>query len=128
MLIGLAQLAEDGILDRPVHDRPRHPSTDLGWTTIDRQGTVSQRSLGTTPLAGLVGAKLTGGLTYHRPTNRFYALSNDPGGQVTLHQIQLAGSSSSMFPIAPGVANGLTYVPADDKFYALITRDSLSWF
>lgn len=33
-----------------------------------------------------------------------------------------------MFPIAPGVANGLTYVPGNDRFYALITRDSLSWF
>lgn len=100
MLIGLAQLSEDGTLIDLYTVGPRHPSTDLGWTTIDRQGTVSQRSLGTTSLAGLA---------YNPNTRLYYTISPTSPGGPRLLSLSTLGTLQTLGPVGANLTGGLTY-------------------
>jgi hypothetical protein len=89
---------------------PRHPSTDLGWTTIDRQGTVSQQSLGTTSLAGLA---------YNPNTRLYYTISPASPGGPRLLSISTSGAPQTLGPVGANLTGGLTYHRPTNRFYAL---------
>ncbi|GGW87405.1 hypothetical protein GCM10010297_05610 [Streptomyces malachitofuscus] len=75
-----------------------------------------------------VGPRLNGGIAYRGPDNSFYAIANDADGIARFHRITMSGQDNVLFPLAAGVANGLTYVQGGDTFYSLITHDNFTWF
>lgn len=88
--------------------------------TISLTGQV--QTLGSLPFG------LDGGLAYHNPSDRLFALSNQvPGAPSMLHQINLDGTSFPLLQTAGATWGDLFYEPLRNRFFALGT-DSSAFF
>lgn len=96
---------------------PVHPGTELGWTKIDRQGTVLQQSLGTSALSGLA---------YNPRTRLYYTIAPTHPGGPRLRSLSTSGTLQTLGAVGPNLTGGLTYHRPNDSFYAL-ANDPSGW-
>ncbi|MGV9316263.1 hypothetical protein ACWDR0_29360 [Streptomyces sp. NPDC003691] len=87
------------------------PGTDPTWTTIDIQGTVNQKSLGTT--------NRLAGLTYNPSTRLYYTVAPTHPEGPRLCSLSVAGNLQKVAGTGPDLTGGIAYRGADGNFYAL---------
>lgn len=89
----------------------QHPGTNPTWTTIDIQGTVVQKPIGTT--------KVLAGLAYNPSTRLYYTVAPANPEGPRLCSLSTEGTLQTVAAVGSNLNGGITYRGPENCFYAV---------